>query len=288
MKRLAPLLLLLPFLALMGLLLWAMGCALVQSLGYIPAFGLTELTLDYYQALFTDGTLTASLVLSLKVAFLSALSSTVLGTALCAALLALRRGRRGALLLVRLPILVPHTVTALFLIVLLSQSGLVARALYAGGLIDGQEDFPSPLFSSGGMGMLLAYLWKEIPFVAYFVAALMGSVRDTLGEAACNLGASPVRAFFHVTLPLSLPAIGSAFLIIFAYAFGSYEVPLLLGSTLPKALPVQAYLEYTHSNLRHRPYAMAMNGFILLVSLLLALVYAWLLRRKLNAGRVVQ
>ena len=65
-------------------------------------------------------------------------------------------------------------------------------------------------------------------------------------------------------------------------------MPLLLGSTLPKALPVQAYLEYTHPDLRHRPYAMAMNGFILLVSLLLALVYAWLLRRKLNAGRVVQ
>ena len=98
--------------------------------------------------------------------------------------------------------------------------------------------FPS-CSTPGYGGTILAYLWKEIPFVAYFVLAFMSSISDTLGEAAENLGASPLRSFFQVTLPLSVPVIARAFLIIFIFAFGGYELPLLLGVTLPKALPVQ-------------------------------------------------
>lgn len=284
--RCTPLLLLLPFLGLMAFLAAGMLSAMVQSFGYIPAFDLHELTFGYYRELFTGGAVLDSLWLSLRIAFSSAMGATVLGVILCTAIVSLRRRKSGALLLIRLPILVPHTVTALFIIMLFSQSGLIARALYAGGLIGGQEDVPRLLFTPNGTGMILAYLWKEVPFVAYFVAALMGSIQSTLGEAAQNLGASPTKTFFHVTLPLSFPAIANAFLIIFAYAFGSYEVPFLLGSTLPRALPVQAYLEYTHPDLRHRPYAMAMNGMILVVSLLLALVYYALLRRKLQGKAV--
>ena len=101
----------------------------------------------------------------------------------------------------------------------------------------------------------------------------MAGISDTLGEAAENLGASPARSFFHITLPLSLPAITNAFLIIFVFAFGGYELPFLLGVTLPKALPVQAYIAYSSPDLLQRPYAMAMNGIILLLSLGMALLY---------------
>ena len=117
--------------------------------------------------------------------------------------------------------------------------------------------------------------------MAYFVLAFMSSISETLGEAAENLGASPWRSFFHVTLPLSVPVIARAFLIIFVFAFGGYELPLLLGVTLPKALPVQAYLAYMNPELKLRPLAMAMNGVILVLSLGMAGLY-WLLIRRLN------
>ena len=68
-----------------------------------------------------------------------------------------------------------------------------------------------------------------------------------------------------MTLPLSIPVISRAFLIIFIFAFGGYELPLLLGSTLPKALSVQTYLAYMSPNLLERPLAMAMNGVMLLL-----------------------
>ena len=125
--------------------------------------------------------------------------------------------------------------------------------------------------------------------MAYFVLAFMSSISDTLGQTAENLGASPRRSFWEVTLPLSIPVIARAFLIIFIFAFGGYELPLLLGATLPKALPVQAYLAYMNPDLRQRPLAMAMNGVILLLSILMAAAYWCLIRRisrKMEGGKV--
>ena len=147
------------------------------------------------------------------------------------------------------------------------------------GLIADSTEFPQLLFSENYAGVILAYLWKEIPFVAYFVLALMSGIRGTLGEAAENLGASPLKSFFQITLPLSLPAIMKAFLIIFIFAFGGYELPLILGATVPKALPVQAYLSYMDPNLLNRPYAMAMNGVILTLSMMIAALYGVLTHR---------
>ena len=60
-----------------------------------------------------------------------------------------------------------------------------------------------------------------------------------------------------------MPAISTAFIIIFAYAFGAYELPFLLGATLPRAFPVQAYMEFLSPDLSHRPFAMVYNGLML-------------------------
>lgn len=276
-KRIHILLLLLPFLAVTALVLVSVWNILVQSLGIIPAFNLTELTTDYYRAVLTDETFRSALWVSLKTAFVSAVLASVLGVVVCAALVGW--GKAGAVHLVRLPILVPHTVVALFVITIFSQTGLLARLGHALGLIGDYTEFPALLYTQSYGGVILAYLWKEIPFVAYFVLALMSAVSSTLGEAARNLGASPLRAFLQITLPLSMPAITKAFLIIFIFAFGGYELPLILGATLPKALPVQAYLAYMDPNLLNRPYAMAMNGVILLLSLAMAALYGALTGR---------
>ena len=280
-KRTPVPVLLLPFLAVMFLVLISVWNVLVQSLGYIPVFGLTTLTLEYYRAILSDPDFVHALLVSLKIALESAVAACVMGVALAMALIKLKKTRGGTVYLIRFPILVPHAVVAVFMIQLLGQTGLVARLGYALGLLEDFSQFPQLLYTPGYGGTVLAYLWKEIPFVAYFVLAFMSSISETLGEAAENLGASPWRSFFHVTLPLSVPVIARAFLIIFIFAFGGYELPLLLGVTLPKALPVQAYLAYMNPELKLRPLAMAMNGVILILSLGMAGLY-WLLIRRLN------
>lgn len=205
--------------------------------------------------------------------------ATGLGVLLSMALIKCRKTTGGMLYAVRLPILVPHAVVAVFVIQILSQTGLIARVGYALGLLEDYNAFPQLLYTPGYWGTILAYLWKETPFVAYFVLAFMSGISDTLGEAAENLGASPVRGFWEVTLPLSIPVISRAFLIIFIFAFGGYELPLLLGSTLPKALTVQTHLVYMSPDLLQRPLAMAMNGVVLLLSAGMSLLYSLVIYR---------
>ena len=288
MKKLHILLLLLPFLGISALLCVSVWNVVIQSLGYIPAFGLTTPTLRYYAEVFRNPDFVSSLWVSLKIALCSAVFACIIGVALCMALIKTCRATGATLYAIRLPILVPHAVVAVFVVQILGQTGLIARLLFALGLLEDHTAFPQLLYTPSYFGTILAYLWKEIPFVAYFVLAFMSSISDTLGEAAENLGASPLRGFFEVTLPLSLNVIAKAFLIIFIFAFGGYELPLLLGSTLPKALSVTTYLAYMSPDLLQRPLAMAMSGTMLLLSASISGLYALAitgLNRKIGGAK---
>ena len=204
-------LLLTPFMLVTALVLIAIVNILIQSLGYMPVFDLYDVTLKYYAEVLKRPEVLQSLGVSLKVSFISSLAAAAAGTLICAALVRTGRTRGGMLYTVRLPILVPHTVVALFTVAMLSQTGLFARIAYAGGIIGDYTEFPGILYGTGYFGVIIAYIWKEAPFIAYFSLALMSGVSDTLGEAAENLGASPFKSFMHITLPLSLPAIARGF-----------------------------------------------------------------------------
>ena len=273
-KKVHIFLLLLPFLGISALVCLSVWNVAIQSLGYIPAFGLTTPTFQYYGEVFRNPDFVSSVWVSLKIAFGSAVFACILGVALSVALIKTRKAQGSTLYAIRLPILVPHAVVAVFVVQILGQTGLLARLLFTLGLLEDYTQFPQLLYTPSYLGTVLAYLWKEIPFVAYFVLAFMSSISETLGEAAENLGASPIRGFFEVTLPLSLRVISKAFLIIFIFAFGGYELPLLLGSTLPKALSVTSYLAYMSPDLLQRPLAMAMNGTMLLLSAAMSFLYA--------------
>ena len=280
--------LLLPFLLVTGIVLVSVWNVLVQSLGYIPAFGLTKPTLQYYMQVFSRTDFLSAVWVSMRIALWSTVFSVILGVLIAMALIKCRRTKGGMIYAIRLPILVPHAVVAVFVIQILSQTGLAARVAHMLGLLEDYTAFPQLLFTPSYLGTILAYLWKEAPFVAYFVLAFMSGISDTLGEAAENLGASSVRSFWEVTLPLSIPVISKAGLIIFIFAFGGYELPLLLGSTLPKALAVQTHLMYMSPDLLQRPLAMAMNGVVLLLSAGMAILYSLLvhqLNRKIGGAK---
>ena len=197
-SKTAPVLLLAPFMLETALVLKAVFNVIVQSLGYIPVFGLHDITLKYYAEALKRPEVIQSLFVSLRISFVSGIFAAAAGTLICAALVRLGRTKGGAVHIVRLPILVPHTVVALFTVALLSQTGLFARIAYAGGIIGDYTEFPSVLYGTGYAGVILAYIWKEAPFIAYFSLALMAGINGTLGEAAENLGATPLRSFFVV------------------------------------------------------------------------------------------
>ncbi|MGI8866564.1 MAG: ABC transporter permease, partial [Rubrobacteraceae bacterium] len=82
--------------------------------------------------------------------------------------------------------------------------------------------------------------------------------------------------------PVISPAVMAASLIVFAFTFGAFEVPYLLGKTYPTILPVTAFNEYRDTDLDARPIAMAINVLITLITALVAAAY---LRLAKDLGR---
>lgn len=278
--RVAPYLLALPAALLAGVFVLGTLNGVLQGFGIMPSLGLVEPTLDYWAEVLSRPDLLQSLWFSLSTAGLSALGAVVGGILLSWALVWGKAGGLGRLISVQVPLMTMHALVALAVIFLFSGSGVVPRILHGLGLVAGPADFPSVVGAPSGWGIVAVYLWKEIPYVAFCTVTIMAHVSDSLGEAAATCGASPSRAFLEVVLPLCLGAALRAGLVCFAFAFGSYEVPFLLGPTAPKALPVLAYQEFTDPDLANRAVAMAIDGVVTLVCALATLGYLWLLRRQ--------
>ncbi len=275
-------LLLAPALLVIGVLfVGGLFAALIQSLGYFPAIGMTELRLDAYREVLGSEDFLDSLLITLYVAGASTLISSVLAVL---AALALRHstGRLSAAVF-QLPITIPHLVAAVGIALVVSQAGLGARAAGALGLIGEPGQFPALLYDRYSVGIILTYVWKEVPFIALVVLAALRNVSGELEEVARSLGANAWQRFWYVILPLIWPGIVAASLLVFAFTFGAFEVPYLLGRTYPTTLPVMAYNEYRDLDLTARPVAMATNVVIALITALLAAGYLRL-SRELHRG----
>lgn len=246
--------------------------AFIQSLGYFEAVGLKEFTLRYYVEILKDKGFLESLSFSLYTSLVSSVMATIFGVILSYSIFRLKENRLVESLL-RIPIIVPHLISVLLVYNILSQSGIIPRLLFECGLIDDQTKFPSLLYNKNGFGIIITYLWKEIPFVALTTYTILNRISTKLSDVARNLGANSVQTFFYVILPIIMPSILSSFIIIFAFSFGAYEVPLLLGPTYPKALSVRAFIEYSNPNLQNRPYAMVINILITVIALVLTWLY---------------
>lgn len=286
-ERLAPYLLALPAALLVAVFVYGVVGGVLQGFGIMPFLGMDEPTLAYYAEALTRPDLLSSIGYSLYLALVSAAVALVGGVALAAALTRAGSGRLARLAGLQIPIMTMHALVALAVTFAFSGSGLAARLLHLVGLVETPADFPSVVGAPGGWGIVLVYVWKEVPYVAFCTVAVMAHVSGTLGEAAATCGAGPRRAFWDVTLPLCRPAALRAFLVVFVFALGSYEVPYLLGPTLPKALPVLAYIEFQDPDIANRCYAMALNGIAtLLCSLAAAAYFASVVRGERRKGAI--
>lgn len=273
-KTLKPYILLLPALTvLVGLFLGGVTMAFTQSLGYFPLLGLNKITLKYYIEVWTSPEFIDGLIYSLYISLFSSLLAVLIGVLLAYQLMKLPREHNLVQLVYKLPIIVPHIVASLMIFVIFTQSGLLARILYHFGIIEDISSFPRLIFDRGGIGIILVYLWKEIPFIALMVYTVLKHVNNLWEEVARNLGASRSQVFWHIYLPLSLPSIGSAFIIVFAFSFGTFEIPFLLGPTYPQTLPVMAYHKYINLDLTQRPYSMVITMTLTFIALILIYFY---------------
>lgn len=245
--------------------------ALAQSLGYLSIIGETRLSFDAYARVLNRQTVAgrefwAALGFSLWVSGAATLLSA-LGALLLAAMLSAGPGPadRSTLLALNANLALPHLVWAIALLLLFSQSGLLARMAAALGLIDLPAEFPVLVRDRFGVGIILHYVSKEIPFLVLIVLAVLRTQGTAYTAVAATLGAGPWVRLRRVTLPLVLPGLAAGALLVFAFIFSAYEVPALLGVSFPRALSVLALDYFLNPDLSRRAEGMA-------ISLIMALV----------------
>ena len=276
-------LLLLPaMLIIIVLFFGGLGIGFLRSFNYMPVIGLTDPDFSAYIKVVTDKEFYLSFLLTFHIAFTSTVISSIL--AVGAALLLRRNfvGRGIVNFLFQLNLTVPHLVGAIGMLYLFSQSGSFARLAHEFNMIEKTSDFPALVFDPYAIGIILQYVWKEIPFIGVIVLANMQSIGEDYESVARSLGASKWQSFRYVLLPLIFPGILSASVMVFAFTFGAYEIPAILGANFPAALPVLAYRKYTDVDLAARPEAMAMAIIIALLSALMIYFYVRYSRRRIR------
>ena len=279
MTRFAPYLLVLPFLLIMGFIfVGGMFQAVVQSLGYMPVFGLNEITFNHYRHVLSDWRFLNSLRNTFYIAITASSLSVIMGTFIAFVMNRIIPAPRFSYLLFKTPIVLPHLVVIIMVFFIFFQTGIISRFMFALGVINDPNNFPLLIYDRLNIGVMLVYLFKQIPFVALTVFTVLKNLDKKYMQIAENLGAGTWHTITRVTLPLLAPSIFSAFLICFAFNFGAFEVPFILGSPSRLTLPVLAYFEHRSPTLTSTVNAMVINVIISAISVLLVWLYALLFR----------
>jgi putative spermidine/putrescine transport system permease protein len=202
----------------------------LQSLGLLLPLGGDGPTPEHYAAVLGSPAMRRSAAFTLYVSAASALGSVTAGTALGYMAWRLPRRLRQTAVVYKTGLVLPHVAAAFLVLLFFGQTGLLASVANRLGLAPTPQDFPQLLFAGDGLGMILAYMYKGTPFAMLMVLAVLFGFDTRLLQTAAMLGAGPCETFRRVTLPRLLPAMHGAFIILFLYAFGAFDIPFCWAS----------------------------------------------------------
>jgi putrescine transport system permease protein len=175
----------------------------------------------WYAALFRNEALLEAAWVTIRIAFLTACVATLLGT--LAAIALVRYGRfRGRTLLTGMiyaPMVMPEVITGLSLLLLFVAIGL----------------------DRGFWTVALAHITFTMCFVTVAVQSRLLTFDRSLEEAALDLGATPLRAFLTVTLPLIAPAVAAGFLLAFTLSLDDLVIASFTSGPGATTLPMRIY-----------------------------------------------
>jgi putative spermidine/putrescine transport system permease protein len=215
-----------------------------------------NITFGHYVDLFEEKRFMTSFLFSLTVTSISTILSLCIGLGIVKAFSSLLKENKHKLL-VWIPMLVPHFVWAYLVYLLFNQSGFFSNVFEMGGWIDDRSQFPTLVQDRNGIGIILTYVWKEIPFVTLMLLPVYATLSKSYKEIASLLGAGPYKAFWVAEWPFILPVLVETGAILFAFIFTAYEVPQLLGVTSPQLLAILAYDWFYSGSWSDRPLAFA-------------------------------
>ena len=225
------------------------------------------LTLDNYSKMFSSGmgpTLASSLLRSLALAFLSTLLCTLVGFPL-ALFLVFKAGRwRNVLFfLLIIPFWTNFLIRTYAWVVILSDNGWLNHMLELLGLGPSALHW---LFTS--QAVLIGMFYNYLPYMAMSLYVSVEKLDTKLLEAAADLGAGPMKRFFKVVLPLSIPGLVAGSIMVFIPSLGEFVIPDILGGGT--SLFVGNLLAQQFLTVRNWPFGSALSvALIILIGICL-------------------
>lgn len=191
-------------------------------------------TLDNYRHFAEQPSYVKALVNSLEVTLVTTGISVLVAYPL-AWILAERvpeRWQRVALLLTILPFWTSYVVRSYSWLLLLAEKGIINRALLATGLLD------QPLqLANTRIATVTGFVHFFIMLLTLTIYANFRQLNPGYRRAAADLGAGPLRIFWHIILPLTLPGVMVGAFLAFVLAIGDYVTPQLLGGSNELLMP---------------------------------------------------
>ncbi|MGG3469055.1 ABC transporter permease [Neobacillus pocheonensis] len=224
-------------------------------------------SLKNYAQFFTDSYYLSSLWITVKVSLYTVIISLILAYPVALTMAKSSPRVRGVIaLLIASPLLVSIVVRNFGWYLLLLPNGTINHTLMSLGLINTPLKL---LFSEVGViiGLSNAYL----PFMVLALATSLYNIDPSLEKASAILGASPIRNFFSITLPLSLPGIVSGCVLVFSLSMSAYVTPALMGGANVPVMPVVAYDQI--NNLLRWTFGSAISYVLLATTLITVTVF---------------
>ena len=216
----------------------------------------TGFSFQWYEKLFADSAMREALVNSLILGVASCAVSAVIGTLGAVGMSRIHWKTKGVLEYISiLPLMIPEIIL-----------GMVLMAFFY------MLNLPF-----GMLTLLIGHTVFCIPYILMEVKARLVGMDPSLEEAARDLGASPVRVFFDITLPLIMPAVASGSLLAFAMSMDDVVISIFVNGPKLTTLPIKVY---TQIRTGVTPEINALCTVMLAFTIMILLIYSLIKRIK--------
>ena len=205
-------------------------------------------SLVWYEKLFTDASIMNSLWITLSIAALAALFSTILGTFAAIGIHAMKKQPQKLMLAMNnIPMIMPDIVTGISLMLL----------------------FIFTRMERGYFTMLLAHITFDVPYVILSIMPKLKQMNKHSYEAALDLGATPMYALFHVILPEIMPGVITGAMLAFTLSLDDFTISYFTTNPLVQNLST---LIYSQARKGIKPTMNALSALMFVALLVLLLV----------------
>lgn len=168
--------------------------------------------------------------------------------------------------IVDLPVVIPHSAAGLALLIIVGRHSMIGKTFDSWGIS----------FVGNEIGIMLAMAFVSIPFLINSARDGFSAVPTELEKAALNLGATPAKVFFTISLPLAIRPILSGLILMFARGMSEFGAVIILAYH-PMIAPIMIFDQFSNFGLEH---AKSLAVLFITISLLVFVILKLLSSRR--------